>query len=242
MDTSSLVRYWEQESTVGHWDRDVVALDLERRLAWLDVLRRNLGASRRRRLRVLDVATGTGLFALLAAELRHAVIGVDRSNAMLRRAQQNARRLERRCAFVQGDAAALQLGEGVFDAVIGRYALSSMQEPLRALREWRRVLKPGGLLFLVEDDPDAGERKPVRRLTPWRHGVSPAYGKLYHELLQQSGADETPLELNTLLLRAGYSPQAGGHLGGQLQQTARWLRFTYHYPYLFVLAQKPEAT
>jgi ubiquinone/menaquinone biosynthesis C-methylase UbiE len=240
MDNQTIRRYWEQESTVQQWNREFAALDLGRRQAWLDVLRRNLGVGRKRQ-NILDVATGTGLLALLSAELRHKVIGVDRSAAMLRQAETNRSAHHKSADFVLGDAFALEFSAATFDAVLGRYALSSMGNPISALHEWRRVLKPGGRLILIEDDPaDAKTKLPLGRLARWNYGFSPVYGKLYQELLAQSGQDKAPpLELEGLVSRAGLNIVFTGKLAGQLQQSAKWMHLTYHFPHLIVVAEKP---
>jgi len=98
--------------------------------------------------RVLDVACGTGLVALEAARAVGAeghVLGVDLSDRMVdaARARAQARSL-RHADFARMDGEALALPDGGFDVALSALGLMYMPDPLQALREMRRVLRPGG--------------------------------------------------------------------------------------------------
>lgn len=90
--------------------------------------------------RVLDLACGTGLAAAAAAERGAEVTGVDFSTAMLAEARSRlpSVRLE------QGDAEALPFGDGVFDVVVSNFGIHHVPNPVTALKEANRVLRPGG--------------------------------------------------------------------------------------------------
>lgn len=98
--------------------------------------------------RVLDVACGTGLIALAAAEAvgpLGAVVGVDLSAEMVEALRQRAH--ERRLANVQCarmDAEQLALHDASFDVALCALGLMFVPDPEQALREMRRVLRPGG--------------------------------------------------------------------------------------------------
>jgi SAM-dependent methyltransferase len=102
---------------------------------------------------VLDVACGTGLVSFDAA---HAVgsggrvLGVDLSGRMVDAATRRAREQQRpNVSFARMDAEALALPGAAFDAALCALGLMYLPDPARALREMRRVLRPGGRLGLA---------------------------------------------------------------------------------------------
>ncbi|WP_436701213.1 class I SAM-dependent methyltransferase [Nocardioides sp. BYT-33-1] len=99
---------------------------------------------------VLDLGTGSGYVALLLAGLGHDVTATDLSEGMLARAREHAARAERAPRFLQGDAVAPDFADASFDAITNRYLMWTLREPERALANWRRVLRPGGVLALVD--------------------------------------------------------------------------------------------
>jgi ubiquinone/menaquinone biosynthesis C-methylase UbiE len=97
---------------------------------------------------VLDIATGTGWAAIAAAQ--HVgptgrVLGVDLAPELLERARQKVAAAGlTHIEFREGDAERLDLGDQRFDVVLCASALFFVPDMLAALREWHRVLKPGG--------------------------------------------------------------------------------------------------
>jgi len=114
---------------------------------WEDILKEGIGD---KKVNVLDVGTGPGVIALLLAGMGHNVTGMDRSLEMLKKAKENSERLGLRVEFKQGDAENIPFESGSFDAVINRHVLWTLPNPQRALEEWKRVLKPGGKLVIVD--------------------------------------------------------------------------------------------
>lgn len=99
---------------------------------------------------VLDVATGTGLVAVPAAQLVGAggsVTGIDLSAGMSARARESAAELGlTNVFFEQGDADTLELQRGRFDTIFCCSALIYLADVPRAVKSWHRALKPGGRL------------------------------------------------------------------------------------------------
>jgi len=98
---------------------------------------------------VLELAVGTGRnLELYPPQAR--VTGIELSGGMLERARSRARDLGRDVDLRQGDAQALPFPEAAFDTVVCTFSLCTIPDERRALAQARRVLRPGGLLLLVE--------------------------------------------------------------------------------------------
>jgi SAM-dependent methyltransferase len=107
-------------------------------------------------MRVLDLGSGVGDVALLAADLvgpGGCVLGLDRDAKGLERAQQ--RTLERGCSswvsFQTANLDEFSTSEE-FDAIVGRYVLLYQKDPAATLRHMMRFLKPGGIVVFHEVD------------------------------------------------------------------------------------------
>lgn len=109
-------------------------------------------------LRILDVGTGTGFFAVLLAQAGHEVEGVDLTPAMLEEARAIAEQHGLSITFREMDAQALSYADESFDVVLSRNLTWTLPEPETAYREWFRVLKPGGVLLNFDADYAANVR------------------------------------------------------------------------------------
>jgi demethylmenaquinone methyltransferase / 2-methoxy-6-polyprenyl-1,4-benzoquinol methylase len=123
--------------------------------------------------RVLDACCGTGDLAI-AARHRGAgeVTGLDFAERMLER----ARRKEPAVEWVRGDVLALPFEDGSFDAVTVGFGVRNVEDLAAALRELRRVLRPGGRLGILEITTPRGVLAPFYRL--WFDRVIPLLGRL----------------------------------------------------------------
>src|SRR5215471_12089582 len=105
--------------------------------------------------RVLDVGCGPGtITADLAARVPDGeVIGIDAARDVLAQARQEAeRRGQRNVRFGTGDVYRLDFADGTFDVVHAHQVLQHLTDPVAALREMRRVCKPGGIVAARDGD------------------------------------------------------------------------------------------
>ena len=104
-------------------------------------------------MRILDVATGTGMVAFALAARGAQVVGLDQNEAMLGGARARLQRtpaLAGRLSFVLGEAEALPFADGEFDALSFTYLLRYVDDPPATMRELARVVKPGGRIAMLE--------------------------------------------------------------------------------------------
>ena len=100
--------------------------------------------------KILDIATGTGIVALNAAQKvgsEGKVIGVDISTGMLNNAKQKlAKTSLQNIEFIEADAEELNLNDNIFDAVLCSLAICYLTDIPTALRNWHRLIKKDGFI------------------------------------------------------------------------------------------------
>jgi ubiquinone/menaquinone biosynthesis C-methylase UbiE len=99
---------------------------------------------------VLEVAPGPGFLSIELAKRGLQVQGVDISKTFVQIAQRNADADGVQARFELGNAAALPVQDSCVDFVVCRAAFKNFSEPVKALSEMRRVLRPGGTALLID--------------------------------------------------------------------------------------------
>ena len=127
--------------------------------------------------RVLDAACGTGDLALADRKAgAERVTGLDFSEAMLERARRKSAAQSPVFEWLQGDMLALPFADATFDAATVGFGVRNVADLELALRELRRVLRPGGRLAILEITQPRGALKPFFSL--WVDRIVPALGKI----------------------------------------------------------------
>lgn len=171
---------------------------------------------------LLDCGCGVGSITLDLAELvaPGQVIGVDMDNAQLEIARASAQKLGLiNVTFEQGSVYELRFPSGTFDIVNAHTLLIHLSDPLRALRELRRVLKPGGIAVITDDDFDTITIAPPNPLNQ-------RLIEIWKNILRHNGGNPTySRNLRGLMLSAGFVRTEGFATAaehyGRLEETRR---------------------
>jgi ubiquinone/menaquinone biosynthesis C-methylase UbiE len=99
---------------------------------------------------VLEIAPGPGFLSIELAKRGLQVRAVDISNTFVEIAQRNAAAEHVDVHFEHGNAALLPVSDASVDFVVCRAAFKNFTEPVKAMREMRRVLRPGGTALLID--------------------------------------------------------------------------------------------
>ena len=147
--------YWTNRAR-GYSEYNQQEMADARRTMWRDKLLSLLGEAfperEPREIKILDVGTGPGFFAILLAEAGYQVTAIDYTEEMLKEAQQNADGLAKCIVWKTGDAQALDVESNSFDVIVTRNVTWNLPRPDLAYKEWLRVLKPGGVLYNFDAD------------------------------------------------------------------------------------------
>jgi demethylmenaquinone methyltransferase/2-methoxy-6-polyprenyl-1,4-benzoquinol methylase len=163
---------------------------------------------------MLDIATGTGDFAIMAAQMLkpQQLIGADISEGMMDigRKKVKAQGLDKIISFAKEDCLALSYDDASFDAVTAAFGIRNFADLDKGLSEMCRVLKPGGHLSIVElTTPVCFPMKQLFHI--YSHTVLPVYGRLiskdtsaYSYLTKTIEAFPQGERMQDILRRAGF--------------------------------------
>jgi ubiquinone/menaquinone biosynthesis C-methylase UbiE len=140
------------EGRIASWYAKNTANDM----AEFQVLAQRLANGARPGSRILEVAPGPGYLAIeMAKRGQYAITGLDISKTFVEIATANSRRAAVEIDFQRGNASAMPFAEDTFDLIVCRAAFKNFSQPLEALNEMHRVLKPQGRAFIIDLRNDA---------------------------------------------------------------------------------------
>lgn len=138
--------YWDNRSD-GYSEVNLAELNSYKVDIWKDLINQHKPLVIGRKLKVLDIGTGPGFFAIAMASCGYDVTAIDYTDAMLYQAKQNAGHYQNSIKFMQMDAHHLNFEDNTFDLIITRNLTWNLENPEGAYQEWHRVLAPGGRLL-----------------------------------------------------------------------------------------------
>lgn len=125
---------------------------------------------------ILDIATGTGIVAFLAAAIvgdKGQVIGVDISSGMLNNAKQKLEASSlKNIEFIEGDAQSISFDENSFDAILCSLAICYLTNIPAALSQWYKLIKPGGKVVFNTWFENAFTSSVIYREVAAKYGVT----------------------------------------------------------------------
>lgn len=143
---------------------------------------------------VLEVAPGPGYFCIeLAKRGEYSITGLDISHTFVEIASQKATEAGVHVDFRQGNASAMPFADSTFDFLLCRAAFKNFGQPVRALQEMCRVLKPGGRGLIIDLRKDAS-------MESINHEVDGMGLNPLNKIL-------TKLTFRTMLLKSAYTKQ-----------------------------------
>ncbi len=162
--------------------------------------------------RVLEIGIGSGLNLPFYSDTVSAVVGLEPSPELLAMAQKRADKAAVATELVNAPAEHMPIENASFDTVLTTWTLCSIGEPLVALAEMRRVLKPAGRLVFVEHGLARS-----RRVIAWQNRLNPLWRRFY-------GGCNLNREIDRLIEDSGF---AIGELETQYMKGPKPLTFTY---------------
>lgn len=130
---------------------------------------------------LLDVATGTGDVAIMAERLLapEKIVGIDISEGMLEIGRKKITKLllNNKIELFKGDSEAINLADGSFDAVTVAFGVRNFENLEKGLQEILRVMRPGGMLVVLEFSNPKGPFRWVHNV--YMNTLAPFFGKLF---------------------------------------------------------------
>ncbi len=202
-----------KERITGYWSKRSSSFQTQRRAElhssmakrWLSEIEKNLPEGKR--LNILDVGCGSGFFTILLAKQGHQVTGTDLTPDMVQKSTELAREEQAECSFQIMDAENLDFADETFDVVISRNLTWTLPDAKRAYSEWKRVLKPGGVLLNFDANYGASDFSDTSHL-PENH----THNQVGMDLMRECEEIKRQLPISSYI-RPAWDVETLGNLG-----------------------------
>ena len=152
MTTVKAYKGMAMEGPIATWYSKITLKDIQRHKLMAAQLVKNIQTGGR----VLEIAPGPGYFCIELAKLgKYQISGLDISKSFVEIAQKNAAVAGIKAEFRQGDAANMPFEPETFDFLFCQAAFKNFSQPVKAIAEMYRVLRPGGTGVIVDLRRDA---------------------------------------------------------------------------------------
>jgi demethylmenaquinone methyltransferase / 2-methoxy-6-polyprenyl-1,4-benzoquinol methylase len=130
---------------------------------------------------ILDVATGTGDLAIAAIRINPSgITGIDISRRMLEIGKEKIERkgLSGKIDLIPGDSEKIPFDDNMFDVAMAAFGVRNFSDPLKGLKEMRRVIRNGGMIMVLEfSKPSGFPFKPLYNF--YFKNILPLFGRLF---------------------------------------------------------------
>ena len=124
--------------------------------------------------RILEIGIGSGLnFDHYNFDRVEEIIGVDPAVSSVAMARSRSSKYNSKISFIESSAESIDLESSSFDCVVIGYSLCTIPDPLKALAEARRLMKPEGSLLFMEHG-----LAPEQNIQKWQHRLTPGWKKI----------------------------------------------------------------
>ena len=124
--------------------------------------------------RILEIGIGSGLnFDHYNFDKVDEIVGVDPAVSSVAIARSRSAQYNSKISFLETSAESIDLASSSFDCVVIGYSLCTIPDPLKALEEARRLMKPEGSLFFMEHG-----LAPEKNIQKWQHRLTPGWKKI----------------------------------------------------------------
>jgi len=181
---------------VGFYDRRILPHLINTAMKSKEATRLRAAWIPEARGRVLEIGIGSGLNLPFYSSNVECVYGVEPSTELQNMAEASAKRSNTKVEFLSQSAEdAIALADGSVDTVVMTWTLCSICDPLRALAQMKRLLKPDGRMLFIEHG-----KSPDARVARWQDRLTPAWKKI-------GGGCHLNRKIDDLLRGAGFMIQ-----------------------------------